>query len=113
VQFFDMDTRTPDGASHTTRSVRLCFAPDLIVYKQIRLPKLLDAHTGHWKLDSTPEGTVATARHTATIKPSALSLLGPDTTVAGARRYLRRVLSANSLNTLRRAKDFAEERAGV
>ncbi|HEV2376971.1 MAG TPA: aromatase/cyclase [Streptosporangiaceae bacterium] len=113
VQFFDMDTATPDGVPHTTRSVRLCFPHDLIVYKQTKLPALLDAHTGHWKLTATPEGTVASARHTATIKRSALPLLGDGTTVAGARRYLRRVLAANSLNTLRCAKAYAEERAGV
>jgi len=113
VQFFDMDTRTPDGSSHTTRSVRLCFPEELIVYKQIKLPALLDAHTGHWKFTVTREGVVAEARHTATIKPSALSILGPGTTVEDARRYLRRVLSANSLNSLRCAKAYAEERAGV
>lgn len=113
VQFFDMDTQTPDGTPHTTRSVRLCFPPHLIVYKQIRLPALLDAHTGDWRLSPTSEGVVATARHTATIKRSAVPLLGRDTTVDDARRYLRRVLSANSMNTLRCAKAFAEERAGV
>jgi C7-C12 aromatase (ARO/CYC) len=113
VQFFDMDTSTPDGTPHTTRSVRLCFPANLIVYKQIRLPQLLDAHTGRWSFVETPEGTLATARHTATIKPSALHLLGPDTTVRHARRYLRRVLSANSLNSLRHAKEFAEGKFGV
>ncbi|MFI1913914.1 SRPBCC family protein [Nocardia sp. NPDC020380] len=113
VQFFDMDTHTPDGAAHTTRSVRLCFPRQLIVYKQIQLPKLLDAHTGHWLFTTAPEGVVAEARHTVVIKPAALSLLGPDATVADARRYLRRVLSGNSLNTLRHAKEFTELRTGL
>jgi C7-C12 aromatase (ARO/CYC) len=113
VQFFDMDTKTPDGSAHTTRSVRVCHEPDLIVYKQIRLPALLDAHTGHWRFTETREGVIAEARHTATIKPSALSILGDGATVLTARKYLRRVLSANSVSNLRLAKEYAEERAGV
>ncbi|MEV4412208.1 SRPBCC family protein [Catellatospora sp. NPDC049609] len=110
VQFFDMDTVTPEGRAHTTRSVRICL-PHKIIYKQIGLPKLLDAHTGHWHFEQTPEGVTVTARHTATIKPSALNLLGDGTTVADARRYLRRVLSTNSLQTLRHAQAYAEEPA--
>lgn len=110
VQFFDMDTVTPEGRAHTTRSVRICL-PHKIIYKQIGLPKLLDAHTGHWHFVETPEGVTVHARHTATIKPSALNLLGEHTTVADARRYLRRVLSTNSLQTLRHAQAYAEEPA--
>ncbi|MFD8620268.1 aromatase/cyclase [Streptomyces sp. DSS69] len=110
IQFFDMHTHTPDGRDHTTRSVRVCLPSHKIVYKQISLPALLDGHTGHWVFTETPEGVIAHARHTATIKPSALPLLGEGTTVADARKYLRRVLSTNSLQTLRYAKQFAEER---
>jgi C7-C12 aromatase (ARO/CYC) len=113
VQFFDMDTSTPDGSSHRTRSVRIAVEPDIIVYKQTELPVLLDGHTGHWKFTQTPEGVIAEARHTATIKPSALHILGEGTTVQDARNYLRRVLSANSMSNLRLAKAYAEERAGV
>ncbi|MFI6336937.1 aromatase/cyclase [Streptomyces sp. NPDC050535] len=112
IQFFDMDTMS-SGASARTRSVRICLPPHLIVYKQITPPPLLDAHTGHWRFTETPEGVIAEARHTVTIKRSALSLLGDGTTVADARRYLRRLLSANSMSNLRLAKTFAEERAGV
>lgn len=113
VQFFDMETSTPDGSSHHTRSVRVTVEPDIIVYKQTELPVLLDGHTGHWKFTRTPEGVIAEARHTATIKPSALHILGEGTTVLDARKYLRRVLSANSVSNLRLAKAYAEERAGV
>ena len=113
VQFFDMDTQTPDGSAHTTRSVRICLAGNTIVYKQIHLPKLLDGHTGHWKFTPTREGFILAARHTATIKPDALPILGPGTTVLDARRYLRRVLSTNSMSNLRLAKAYAEERGGV
>ncbi|BFO18369.1 hypothetical protein SHKM778_47570 [Streptomyces sp. KM77-8] len=90
--------------------MRVCLPGNKIVYKQISLPALLDGHTGHWVFTETPEGVVAHARHTATIKPSALPLLGEGTTVADARKYLRRVLSTNSLQTLRYAQQFAEER---
>lgn len=113
VQFFDMETQTPDGSSHTTRSVRVCLSGNKIVYKQIRLPKLLDGHTGHWKFTPTREGFILAARHTATIRPDALPILGPGTTVLDARRYLRRVLSANSMSNLQLAKAYAEERTGV
>ncbi|MFE3170897.1 SRPBCC family protein [Amycolatopsis sp. NPDC059090] len=113
IQFFDMDTATADGRAHTTRSVRVCLPGDKIVYKQIRLPALLDAHTGHWLFTASPEGVVASARHTATIKPSALHLLGEGTTVLDARKYLRRVLSENSMGNLRLTKAYAEQRAGL
>lgn len=113
IQFFDMDTQTSDGAAHTTRSVRICRPPTKIVYKQIHLPKLLAGHTGHWRFTPTREGFIMGARHTAIIKPETLAILGPDTTVLDARRYLRRVLGANSMGNLRLAKAYAEERAGV
>ena len=112
VQFFDMDTKGPDGSVHTVRSVRICLPPNLIVYKQIALPAMLDAHTGHWKFTVVPEGVIAEARHSSTIKPTALSLLGSGTTIGDARRFLRRLLSGNSMSNLTLAKKFAEERAG-
>jgi len=112
IQFFDMDTKAPDGSVHTVRSVRICLPPKLIVYKQIALPPMLDAHTGHWKFTEVPEGVMAEARHSSTIKPSALSLLGSGTTIGGARRFLRRLLSGNSMSNLTLAKKYAEERAG-
>lgn len=111
IQFFDMDTVSSDGSRHTTRSVRICRPHNKIVYKQIQPPKTMVAHTGHWKFTETPEGVIASARHSATIKPEGLHLLGEGTTVEGARRYLRRILSANSMGNLRLAKAYAEERA--
>src|SRR5258707_1001107 len=38
VQVLEMDTRTQDGSTHTTKSVRVCFAHDRIVYKQLQVP---------------------------------------------------------------------------
>ncbi|MFI7146071.1 aromatase/cyclase [Nonomuraea sp. NPDC050022] len=113
IQFFDMDTKAPDGSTHSTRSVRVCRPHHLIVYKQTVLPALLDAHTGHWSFLETPEGVLASARHTVTIKRSALGLLGDTATVSDARRYLRRALSIHSVRNLNLAKDHAEEPAGV
>ncbi len=113
VQFFDMDSSAFDAPAHTTRSVRVAVEPGIVVYKQTRLPALLDGHTGHWKLTRTPEGVIAEVRHTVTIKPSALHTLGAGTTVQDARNYVRQVLGATSLNTLRLAKAYAEERAGA
>ncbi|WP_285498838.1 SRPBCC family protein [Actinokineospora sp. NBRC 105648] len=112
IQFFDMDTRSADGSEHTTRSVRICLPGHKIVYKQTRPPKTLDAHTGHWLFTETPEGLIVSARHTATVRPAGLHLLGAGTKVEGARRYLRRVLSANSMGNLRLAKEYAEKLAG-
>ncbi len=113
IQFFDMDTADPDGAHrHSTRSVRICLPHRRIVYKQVKLPKLLDGHTGHWDFVETPEGVIATTRHTATIKPAALDVLGEGTTVRDARNYLRRVLTNNSMSNLRLTKAYAEQRAG-
>ncbi|HVX88168.1 MAG TPA: aromatase/cyclase, partial [Gemmatimonadales bacterium] len=112
IQFFDMDTTTSDGKPHTTRSVRICQPHTLITYKQLRTPPLLTVHTGHWRFTPTPHGLTLGARHTVTINPTNLHLLGPHTTIQDARDYLRRVLSTNSLGNLRLAKTYAEEQAG-
>ncbi|KUL39532.1 aromatase/cyclase [Actinoplanes awajinensis] len=111
IQFFDMDTVSADGSEHTTRSVRICLPNRKIVYKQTQPPATMTAHAGHWMFTETPEGLILGARHTCTIRPDGLHLLGAGTTVAGARRYLRKVLSANSMGNLRLAKAYAEERA--
>ena len=111
IQFFDMDTRSADGSEHTTRSIRICLTGNKIVYKQIKPPATMTAHTGHWLFTETPEGILLEARHTCTIRPEGMHLLGEGTTVAGARRYLRKVLSANSMGNLRLTKEYAEERA--
>ena len=39
LQFLEMDTRTKDGSTHTTKSVRVCFPDTRIAYKQITLPR--------------------------------------------------------------------------
>ncbi len=101
VQDLEMDTLTDDGGTHTTRSIRLCRAPDTIVYKQLVRPAALLGHAGAWTLTHGPTGTTATALHTVALDAARIvELLGPGATPAQAREHLRRVLGSNSRRTL-------------
>jgi hypothetical protein len=109
IQVMEMDTRAPDGDVHTTKSVRVCFPTDRIVYKQVQVPAILSAHTGEWRFAETAGGVRATSRHTIVIKPEAIAgILGPDGTVALARERVRAALGTNSLSTLKLAKAHVE-----
>ncbi|MER7111614.1 aromatase/cyclase [Streptomyces sp. NPDC000229] len=116
VQHMDMDTRSPDGSTHNTTSVRVCFEDrNMIVYKQLRVPVAMSGHTGRWVIESLGDGTVrATSWHTVTLDPEGVrAALGPEATLAEARALVRKALGTNSSTTLRHAKQFAEEaRAG-
>lgn len=110
LQVLEMDTRTKDGSTHTTRSVRVC-QPALhkIVYKQTVLPGLMALHTGEWTFTEDGTGTIASSRHTVIVKEEAVTtILGPDAGVAEARTFLREALRANSRATLGHAKEHAE-----
>lgn len=112
IQRMDMDTRSPDGSTHNTTSVRVCFEDrKVIVYKQLRVPVAMSGHTGRWVIESLGDGTVrATSWHTVTLDPAGVrTALGPDATLAEARALVRRTLGTNSSTTLRHAKKFAEE----
>jgi ribosome-associated toxin RatA of RatAB toxin-antitoxin module len=100
IQRMAMETRSPDGTLHHSESVRVCRpGTGSIVYKQIRTPTVLVAHTGQWRLDPLPDGTtLATSRHS-------VILADPK-----AREAVRAALGTNSRATLRRAKEFAETR---
>lgn len=112
LQVLEMDTRTKDGAVHTTRSVRVCFAPTRIVYKQTVVPALMTVHTGYWELTETGDGVIATSQHTVVLNTANIArVLGPDAGVGQARDYVRTALSGNSLATLGHAKAYAEARA--
>ncbi|MCP2260265.1 aromatase [Streptoalloteichus tenebrarius] len=114
VQVLEMDTRAVDGSTHTTRSVRVCFPHEKIVYKQQVLPWLLTVHTGQWLFTRTAAGVSATSRHTVVINPDAVTpVLGQDATLADARAFVRRAVGANSAATLQHAKEYAERRAGL
>ncbi|MFD4926586.1 aromatase/cyclase [Streptomyces goshikiensis] len=113
VQVMAMDTRTADGSTHTTESVRVVFGTDRIVYKQTTVPALMSAHTGRWTIVAAGTGVDVTSRHTVIIKPAAVEkVLGAGTSVADARAYVHKALSTNSTNTLRHAQAYAESRRG-
>ena len=109
VQIMEMDTITADGAMHTTKSVRVCFADERIVYKQIVVPSLMTAHTGEWRVTPGTGGVEVTSRHTVAIRPEAVAgVLGEGATVTDARAFVRTALSGNSRITLEHAKAYAE-----
>ncbi|MGW2301899.1 aromatase/cyclase [Streptomyces sp. NPDC001809] len=104
IQELEMDTVTADGSAHTTRSVRVCRAPEWIAYKQLRTPRLLTGHSGLWTFSDGPDGPVATARHTVAIDPAAVTeVLGAGATLADARQYVRDALGRNSMTTMSHA----------
>jgi aromatase len=111
LQILEMDTRTKDGSTHTTKSVRVCFPHNKIVYKQITLPALMTLHTGYWRLADHGDGVAATSQHTVVINAANIaSILGADAGVPQAREFVRNALSANSRATLGYAKEYAEGR---
>jgi aromatase len=112
LQILRMDTRTKDGSSHTTESVRVCFPYRKIAYKQTTLPALMNLHTGYWLLDEDADGvTTATSQHTVSIRTENITkILGTDAGLPEARAYIRNALGTNSRATLEHAKDFAEAR---
>lgn len=112
VQDMEMDTVTVDGDRHTTRSIRICFPHERIVYKQLVPPALLLGHSGAWAFapggspgdGSAGPGSVVTARHMVAIDPTRVeTVLGAGSTLADARTYLRDALGANSRATLAHA----------
>ncbi|GAA2905262.1 SRPBCC family protein [Streptosporangium fragile] len=114
VQTLEMDTRTADGATHTTKSVRICFPHDRIVYKQLQTPALMSVHTGQWLIEEDADGVAVTSVHTVVIEPRAVpSVLGEGATVADARAFIRNALGRNSTATMRHAKEYAERIAGT
>ncbi|PXX71713.1 aromatase [Nocardia tenerifensis] len=109
VQALRMDTRTRDGSTHSTESVRVCFPNERIVYKQTVLPALMSLHLGWWTVSDGPSGVRATAGHTVRIAaPKVTDVLGSAATVADARAFVTEALRGNSGATLRAARQFAE-----
>ncbi|MEU0991315.1 aromatase/cyclase [Streptomyces sp. NPDC005953] len=109
-QVLEMDTRTADGSTHTTRSVRICFPHDRIVYKQLQTPVLMSAHTGEWLIREVGEETEITSTHTVVVNPEAIAgVLGAEAGVTEARTFIREALGRNSTATMGYAKTYAEE----
>jgi aromatase len=115
LQVLEMDTRTKDGSTHTTKSIRVCFPHHKIVYKQITLPALMSLHTGYWLITEDPgdgRGVTVTSQHTVSINEANITkVLGADADVAKAGDFVRNALSGNSRATLGYAKEYAEGRS--
>jgi aromatase len=113
LQVMEMETRTADGSAHTTTSVRVCFPPGRIVYKQVVVPPLMTLHLGEWSVTGEDGRLAVSSRHTVRINPDKVeSILGAGATIADARRFIRDALSRNSRTTLMHARSYAEERRG-
>jgi aromatase len=111
LQVMEMETRTADGSTHATTSVRVCFPPDRIVYKQVVVPRLMTVHLGEWSVTPGAGRVAVSSRHTIRINPDTVqSVLGAGATIADARRFVRDALSRNSRATLEHAKSYAEGR---
>jgi len=109
----EMETRTADGSTHTTTSVRVCFPPGRIVYKQVVVPRLMTVHLGEWTVTEQDGAVAVSSRHTIRINPDTVeSVLGAGATIADARGFVRDALSRNSRATLEHAKSYAEGRRG-
>jgi aromatase len=113
LQVMEMETRTADGSSHSTTSVRVCFPPARIVYKQVVVPRLMTVHLGEWSVTPEDGRVTVSSRHTVRINPDTVqSVLGADATIADARQFVRDALSRNSRATLEHARSYAEGRRG-
>ena len=109
IQVMAMDTRTADGSVHTTRSIRVAFGRNRIVYKQTEVPALMTAHTGEWNIKPSGDGVEVSSRHSVTIRPEAVvRILGEGADVPAAREFVQRALSTNSTTTMKLAKAHAE-----
>jgi aromatase len=108
VQTMDMLTTAGDGSTHGTRSVRMCFPSDRIVYKQTTTPRGLLGHSGEWAISAAPGGACVTATHTVALDLSAIDVFGNAATLAEARRLVRERLGANSRQTMDSARRFSE-----
>lgn len=112
LQLLEMETKTADGSSHTTTSVRVCFPHTRIVYKQIAVPALMSLHTGYWLFAQDGPTVTATSQHTVIINTANITaVLGEGAGIAEARSFVRDALGANSRATLGYAKQYAEARS--
>jgi aromatase len=112
LQLLEMETKTADGSSHTTTSVRVCFPHARIIYKQIAVPALMSLHTGYWLFAQDGPTVTATSQHTVIINTANITaVLGEGAGIAEARSFVRDALGANSRATLGYAKQYAEARS--
>lgn len=110
LQTLEMDTRAPNGSEHTTRSIRVCFTDERIVYKQLVTPALMTVHTGAWTFGTDGGQAVITSGHTVVLNPdNVTTVLGDGATLDDARAFVRDALGKNSTATMNHAKTHAEE----
>lgn len=113
LQTLEMDTQAKDGSVHTTKSYRVTFPHNKIVYKQVTLPALMTLHTGCWTFTDAENSVTASSQHTVVLNTANIpQILGPEATADDARAYVQNALSANSRATLEHAKAYAEARTG-
>ncbi len=106
VQVLAMSTRTADGATHETRSVRVCQPGEWIAYKQQLTPALLHGHSGVWTVQQESAGALVSSRHTVALdRERVATVLGPGTSLAEARDQVRLTLGRNSRATMEFAAD--------
>jgi aromatase len=112
LQLLEMDTRTKNGSTHTTKSVRVCFPNTRIAYKQIEVPPLMSVHIGQWTFVTGPDGVNATSQHTVVInEQNVTKILGDKATTADAKKFVRDALGTNSLTTLEHTRKYAESQS--
>jgi ribosome-associated toxin RatA of RatAB toxin-antitoxin module len=123
VQLMEADMKTANGQVYTTRSIRVPFGKERIVYKQIDTSRLVFAHVGQWAIKRVGDGAEGvggvegaagvdlTSRHSVALRPEAIpEMLGDDADALTARVFIRDTLSGNSTATLKLAKAYAEDR---
>lgn len=111
LQTLEMDTRAADGSTHTTSSVRVCRPYERIVYKQLRVPRLMTLHTGRWTFEEKDGESLVTSQHTVMVDTGAVEdVLGEGAGLDEARRLIRSSLGGNSLATMNLAKEHVEKK---
>ncbi|MGA8117297.1 MAG: aromatase/cyclase [Actinocatenispora sp.] len=111
IQWMSMDTRTKDGSTHNTRSVRICFPGEKIVYKQLVTPSMMTVHVGTWAFERLGDGVRVTSHHTVTLyEPAIRTVLGESGTVESAKTFIRNAAGGNSAATLKLTKEYVEAR---
>jgi aromatase len=114
VQDMIMDTRSSDGAVHTTRSIRVGLPDRSIAYKQTTVPKPLLGHSGVWEFVDGATGATMRSWHTVLIDPAAAEeLLGPGVALEEAARRVRRALGSNSMITMEHASRYSASAGGL
>jgi aromatase len=108
LQRLELVTRAADGSTRQARFHRVCLPHRTIAFRQAAPPAPLSLHAGRWTFEEDDAGVTVSVRHTVVLDTGAVAgSLGPDATVADARKRVRAALSAESRATLGRAEEYA------